>query len=249
MCLETHAFDIDYLKANLVAFASDGASVMVGRKSGVATKLKDLFSHLITWDSLNHRLELAVCDAASETQGINHFRSFVDCLFALYSRSPLAQLPLAQTQLETEAAELEIQLKKIGHVLSTRWVSSSFRTVSAVWRDYSNKVTKGIDDETKSNYAAGLQKRLCSPEFVVDLGLMYDSLSELSVLSLALQNREMNLPHADRMIRRSIRRIKHLKEEPGPMMLETQTAVFALKFGSTRLTANKSMFLFIKISS
>ena len=91
MCLETHAFDIDYLKANLVAFASDGASVMVGQKSGVATKPKDLFPHLITWHCLNHRLELAVGDAASETQGINHFRSFMDCLFALYSRSPLAQ--------------------------------------------------------------------------------------------------------------------------------------------------------------
>ena len=97
-----------------MAFASDGASVMVGRKSGVATKLKDLFPHLITWHYLNHRLELAVSDAASETQGRNHFRSFMDCLYALYSRSPLAQLPLAQTQLETDAAELDIQLKKIG---------------------------------------------------------------------------------------------------------------------------------------
>ena len=168
----------------------------------------------------------------------------MDCLFALYSRSPLAQ-----TKLETEAAELEIQLKKIGRVLSTRWVSSSFRTVSAVWRYYealaahfatsSNKVTKGIDDETKSNYAAGLHKKLCSPEFVVDLGLMHDSLNELSMLSLALQNREMNLPRADRLIRRSIRRIEHLKEKPGQMMLEAQSAAVALKFGSTKLTANK----------
>ena len=41
---------------------------------------------------------------------------------------------------------------------------------------------------------------------------MHDSLDELSVLSLALQNREMNLPRADRLIRRSIRRIEHLKE-------------------------------------
>ena len=108
-----NAFDVDYLKDNLVAFASDGASVMVGRESGVATKLKDLFPHLKTWHCLNHRLELAVGDAVSETQGMNHFRSFMDCLFGLYSRSPLAQSPLAQTQLKTEAAELEIQLKKI----------------------------------------------------------------------------------------------------------------------------------------
>ena len=30
-------------------------------------------------------------------------------------------------------------------------------------------------------------------------------------------------------------------------MLEAQTAAFALKFGSTKLTANKSTFLFIKL--
>jgi hypothetical protein len=68
---------------------------------------------------------------------------------------------------------------------------------------------------------------------------MHDSLDELSVLSLALQNREITLPRADRLIRRSIRRIEHLKEEPGPMMLEAQSAAVALKFGSTKLTANK----------
>lgn len=61
-----------------------------------------------------------------------------------------------------------------------------------------------------------------------------------SVLSLALQNREITLPLADRLIRRSIRRIEHLKEEPGPIMLEAQSAAVALKFGSTKLTANKT---------
>ena len=186
-CLETYGFDNAYSRANLVAFASDGASVMVGRKSGVATKLTDLFPQLITWHCLNHRLEVAVSDAPLETQGINHFRSFMDCLFALYSRSPLAQ-----TKLEIEAAELEVQFKKIGRVLSTRWVSSSYKTVSTVWRDYEalaahfatrlNKYTKGIDDATKSKYS-GLHKNLCSPQFVVDLGLMHDCLNELCVIA------------------------------------------------------------------
>ena len=43
----------------------NGASVTDGRKSGVTTKLTDLFPQLIIWHRLTHRLELAVGDAAS----------------------------------------------------------------------------------------------------------------------------------------------------------------------------------------
>lgn len=239
-CMKNYGFNDEYLKNNFVSFASDGASVMVGRKSGVASRLTAMYPNLITWHCLNHRLELAVGDAASECQGINHFRSFMDSLYALYSRSPLMQ-----RQLANQAAELEIQLKKIGRVLNTRWVSSSFRTVSAVWHDYEALASHfstgsrhaGVDGATKCKYG-GLHKKLCSPEFVMDLGLMYDCLNELSMLSLALQNRDVTLPQADRLIRRSIRRIEQIKEHPGPMMSIAKSAADELKFKSTQLQRN-----------
>jgi len=66
-CLHHFGFTDDYMRDHLVAFVSDGASVMTGRKSGVAAQLTDIFPKLVTWHCLNHRSELAVGDAADET--------------------------------------------------------------------------------------------------------------------------------------------------------------------------------------
>jgi hypothetical protein len=44
--------------------------------------------------------------------------------------------PRNARQLQSCAASLEIEILKIGRILSTRWVASSYKTVSAVWQDY-----------------------------------------------------------------------------------------------------------------
>lgn len=46
-CLNTHGFDQTFLVDCLVCFACDGASVMIGKDSGVATRLKSIFPNLI----------------------------------------------------------------------------------------------------------------------------------------------------------------------------------------------------------
>ena len=79
-CLHQYGFTDDYMHSHFIAFASDGASVMTGKKSGVAAQLMQKFPNLIAWHCLNHRLELAVGDAVDETQGTSHFQSFMDCL-------------------------------------------------------------------------------------------------------------------------------------------------------------------------
>ena len=45
-CLQTWGMDEDFIKENFIAFASDGASAMLGRKSGVAARLQFLYPHL-----------------------------------------------------------------------------------------------------------------------------------------------------------------------------------------------------------
>ena len=87
-CLKSNSFDMDNLQKHFNAFTSDGASVLTGRKSGVmALHVKD-FPNLITWHSLNHRLELAVDDAIVDVNGINHFKTFIEKLHSVYSQSP-----------------------------------------------------------------------------------------------------------------------------------------------------------------
>ena len=59
-CLTESGLSRVYLKNNWVAFASDRANVMTGKKSGVATRLHQKYPMLVTWHCMNHRPELTV---------------------------------------------------------------------------------------------------------------------------------------------------------------------------------------------
>jgi len=117
---------------SLIAICTDGASVMTGASSGVATQFVNRYGHHVEpFHCLAHRLELAVHDALKSVTATNHFQSFLKSLFALYSQSPKNQRELGEV-----AADTETQLLRITAIFGIRWVASSFRAVRAVWRDY-----------------------------------------------------------------------------------------------------------------
>ncbi len=120
-CLKRHGFDMDYLQKHVIAFTSDVASVLTGKKSGVMELLVKDSPNFITWHCLNHRLELAVDNAIADLRGSNHFKIFIGKLHSLYS-----QPPKNLRELKEAAKGLDAQLLKIGKVLSTRWVASSY---------------------------------------------------------------------------------------------------------------------------
>ncbi|XP_055497234.1 E3 SUMO-protein ligase KIAA1586-like [Leucoraja erinacea] len=130
-CLDTAGFSEEWLQNNWISFVSDGASVMLGKNSGVATRLTARYPNLFTWHCMNHRLELAVNDAVDEVQAVNHFKVFMDKLHNLYSQSNKNSRELMEA-----AQEMGSQVLKIGRVLNTRWLASSFRSVKVVWRSY-----------------------------------------------------------------------------------------------------------------
>lgn len=65
----------------LVAMLSDGASVNLGQKKGVAALLKSKSPWLITIHCFNHRLELAVNDSITKYKCFNNV---LDLLMTLY---------------------------------------------------------------------------------------------------------------------------------------------------------------------
>ena len=134
-CLHSHGMTEDYLKKYLVSLACDGAAVMLGCKSGVKKLLSERFPSIIVWHCANHRLELTVGDAVKKTSGINRFKSFIDKLYVIYHASPKNR-----RELHLCAELLGAELLKIGRILSTRWVSSSLRTVLAVWNNFESLV-------------------------------------------------------------------------------------------------------------
>ena len=70
--LNRHGFTDDILAERLICFASDGASVMLGRTSGVAQTIAEAYPNIVTWHCANHRLELAVNDAVADVVAVSH---------------------------------------------------------------------------------------------------------------------------------------------------------------------------------
>jgi hypothetical protein len=52
--------------SKLVGFGSDGASAMIGSKSGVSTRLKAFSPSLISFHCAAHRLQLAIGDSVKK---------------------------------------------------------------------------------------------------------------------------------------------------------------------------------------
>ena len=171
------------------------------------------YPNTILWHCLNHRLELSVSDAIKKENAINHFKIFFDKLYSLYSRSPKNQRELNEC-----SSAVHEQVKKIGRLLDTRWVASSYRTVKSVWCSYESLCkhfeTASQDlhrDSTERAMFNGMGKRIQSPEFLIDLVLMFDTLYELSSLSELLQHRGTYIIYANQMIKRTIRRLENLQ--------------------------------------
>lgn len=71
----------------MVGFASDGASVMVGRITGVATRLKQDIPHLISIHCIAHRLALASVSAADNVPCICSYSSTLKDIYNYLAHS------------------------------------------------------------------------------------------------------------------------------------------------------------------
>lgn len=240
-CLNKYGFDQAFLEECLIAFACDGASVMIGKNSGVATRLQTMFPNLLVWHCSNHRLELAVSDCVNEVSGINHFKIFIDKLYSLYHQSPKNQ-----NELKMAAASLEAQILRIGRILSVRWVASSKRTINAVLHNYqalckhfetaSKDLTRDTKERAKYN---GLLNIMTDVQFLKNTHAMSDALDEMGDLSELLQRRNITLVEADKAIRTTIRVFDSMATKPGPKLDQVLCSISEKKYKGIQLHDGK----------
>lgn len=198
MCLFESGFDETYCQQYWLGITTDGCSTMLGKQNGLVALLQRQFPKLVPWHCAAHRLELAVADALKDVSATNHFKIFLEKLYSTYSMSAKNSRELAEA-----ADAVSVELLKIGKVFSIRWVASTVRTVRAVWQNYPalfEHFSKAAVDKTRSSSEqanfSGLANQLSSEIFVKNLALMFDTLSELSVLSQQLQSNDMNIQTA-----------------------------------------------------
>ncbi|XP_067123861.1 E3 SUMO-protein ligase KIAA1586-like [Centruroides vittatus] len=130
--LEKHGFDEQYLKENLIGFCSDGASVMLGKKSGVATRIEQKFPGICIWHCLAHCIQLSLDDVIKDIKVVNHFKHFLNKLYVYYHTSNKHQ-----RELNAVAKELGTEVLKIGRIFGPRWAACSARTVT---KQFGNRI-------------------------------------------------------------------------------------------------------------
>lgn len=181
-CLDTAGLSEEWLQKNWIAFVSDGASVMLGRNPGVATRLTARYPHPVT--GMNHRLELAVSQAIDKVISVNHFKAFMEKIHNLCNQSGKNSRELLEA-----AQEVGSHVQQINRVLNTRWVASS--SYGALKNILKMLLDHRRNAKERHTYK-GLANRLQST-FLSDRGLMYDALSDLSNLSQQLQLHSITL--------------------------------------------------------
>lgn len=233
--LERYGLTAEILSRRWLGLTTDGCSTMLGRVGGLHALVKEKYPHVISWHCVAHRLELSVNDALKSVNATNHFKSFLDEIYKLYSMSTKNK-----TQLENIAKSFGTELSKVGKVFTIRWVASSFKTISAVWKSYDSLASHfqaASKDESRSSTErqkfSSLLNHLLSVDFVMAMAIMLDVLEELSECSLALQANSMTISEAHRKLTLTCRVLSSFKEKPGPYEEKIQS-----KFENHALKAN-----------
>ena len=135
---------------NLDSFAavgSDGCSVMLGKKSGVATRLTEMKPDIISIHCQNHCLALAAKDSFKSIPDFQDVDDTMNFLFKYYDNSALKSHSLEKLQKLLDDCEVR-KLKKAAH---TRWLShldavtSIQDTYPALVTDLENAIKSGHD--------------------------------------------------------------------------------------------------------
>ena len=174
--------------------------------SGLGTRLKNDYPNTILWHCLNHHLQLILNDSVNDIKQVNHFKIFMDEIYTIFHQSNKNQMQLFKI-LEM----LGQQILKIYRVLGPRWAACGLRSALAVWRAYP-ALYKYFSSEAKHS---GMAARLCNKYFLENLALIIDILQEISLLSNALQAKNLTLTKAEQPIKRIIKVFEMHKESKG----------------------------------
>ena len=181
-CTITHAL-LTYLQSvelsidSLSSFGSDGASVMTGRRSGVAARLCELNIQIIPVHCICHRLALATGQASNEVPYLKKMKDYLLTLWNFFHFSPVRAAGLIQ-----EAMSLP-ELKMLKGV-DTCWLSHK-ASVSALLRSLP-AVLVTLQQQSDPT-ALGLYKVVTRYSFFASLLLLNDVLTAVNRLSMTFQ--------------------------------------------------------------
>ncbi|XP_071166178.1 zinc finger protein 862-like [Mytilus edulis] len=220
------------IKDKLIAFGSDGASVMVGRKGGVAALLKQESSLLISNHCVAHRLALAVRQAADNIQEIKKFNVHLDALFKFYDNSPVRMAALKNIQTISDNPTLKLKQPK-----AMRWLSHD--KACDTLRQILPSVMMSLEREANERHdslAFGLAKNVQTVQFITVLYSMCDLLPQLSMLSKCFQESGLDYSTIQEQVQITLDFLDSRLSIPGRYFKESETMISTLEENGFSIT-------------
>ena len=208
---------------NLSAFGSDGCNTMIGRKNGVATKIKELKPEVINIHCHNHRLALAAKDSFESIPMFRDLDDTITHVYKYYHGSAVRSQSLEKMQKVLNDTDSAKTIKNASH---TRWLShlnavTSLRDAyEAVVADLENSTVGGKDIVRLGSgpSAAGLIKKLKTVRAVHVIHFLCDALKPLTQLALVFEKNNIDLSTVHPRLQTTLLMLKDLKAVEGPSM-------------------------------
>lgn len=118
-------------RKKIVGFGSDGANVMIGKKSGVVAKLKSLQPSLQGVHCFAHKLELSYKDALKKATYYPRMKTLLLGLYLFYHNSPLNRQNLKRSFNAMDVVPLMPT-----HTDGTRWLPHTEQALNHLWDGY-----------------------------------------------------------------------------------------------------------------
>lgn len=172
--------------SNLVGVATDGASVMVGCRSGVVTRLREVTCGLLATHCIAHRLALGAGSAADKVRYLVKFQDILNSIYKYFANSPKNMSRLETLQKVLEESESCTRFKQVFH---TRWLSFE-GSVQAVVDNYSSLVSVFLEDNSAK--ALAMHKPISTYKFLYVAHFLADVLKQLAILCKSFQSSDIN---------------------------------------------------------
>jgi Domain of unknown function (DUF4371) len=193
---------LDFKK--MVMFTSDGASVMLGKRNGVAARIRAEIPHLTEQHCVAHREDLGIDDAWGKVSLMKNIETLLRTVYTVFSRSSVKKAEFEE--LANVADNDVVSFRPLNEV---RWMSRHF-AVKALMKNYNILIEyfeKQIEGENDP-IAKYCLKELKNPQVHVALTVLNEVLAELADLCTVFQRSCISTIEAVQFAKAKISKLK-----------------------------------------
>ena len=187
--LVTELNHCDLSVGKLNGLCTDGASVMTGKTSGVANRLKELNKHLVSVHCICHKLSLACCDTNDDMAYMQEVERWLFQIWKFFENSPKRLAAYLKTQLNVKKLQEPSKeakdkcVRRLAKATRTRWLSIA-KAVESVHKDYVPLMLTLKQLDQKDAQASGLLGKMHKVKFIGVVTVMHLTASDRDKLFL-----------------------------------------------------------------